>query len=100
MNIELIREKESGCCLLRIEGEMTIYGAAEMKEKLISSLGPCSEINADLSQVSEIDTSGIQLLLLLRREAQAQGKRFRIISKSAAVETVTGLLNLNEISEN
>ena len=53
-------------------------------------------LELDLSRVDEIDSAGLQLLLLLRREAQAQGKPFGVGARSAAVDDLLSFCNLND----
>ena len=76
---------------LRIEGEMTIFRAAELKPLLLATPAPTQ---VDLSAVTEMDTAGIQLLMLARREARAQGRDLRLMAPSAPVALVIELLDL------
>ena len=59
---------------LRVEGDMTIYQAAELKQTLLASLATTSPLVLDLSAVSEIDTSGVQLLMMAAQYARACGQ--------------------------
>jgi anti-sigma B factor antagonist len=80
---------------LTIEGEMSIYRAAELKERLIDALAEADAVlEVDLSGVTEIDTAGVQLLMLTKREADASGRRLHLLSHSRAVATAFELLNL------
>ena len=81
----------SAGAVLRIEGEMTIYRAGELKQTLLASPPP-TEI--DLSGVTEIDTAGVQLLMLAKRQAQAAQRELRLVAHSAAVSEVFELMNL------
>ena len=83
-----------GVCKLRIEGEMTIYQAGEIKRKFVSVLADCREIELDLAHVSDLDSAGLQLLCLLKREATALGKPLRIAAHSPAVIDVIERFNL------
>jgi len=76
------------------EGEMTIYRAAEFKPALLDALAQSDEIELDLSAVSEMDTSGVQLLMLMKREAVAAGKSLKLSGHSPAVLEVFELLDL------
>lgn len=81
---------------LRFEGEMTIYRAAELKQQLAPWLAGVTAADAatiDLSAVSEIDCSGIQLLALAQRAAAAAGCELRLADPGAAVGEVFTLLN-------
>ncbi len=79
---------------LCIEGELTIYRAAELKQALLEALQQCEELDIDLSAVSEIDTAGIQLLIAAKKAAQAAGKALRLNALSDAVIEVFALLDL------
>jgi anti-anti-sigma factor len=81
-------------CHLRLEGEMTIFTAADTKERLLAPLANCRQIDVDLSQVSEIDSAGLQLMILVKREATALGKDIRFIAHSPAVVDVLELCGL------
>lgn len=78
---------------LAIEGELTIYTAAEMKEK-IGALLAAAAVEIELSQVSEIDTAGLQLLLLARQECARQEKAIAFTHPSDAVLTCWRMCNL------
>jgi len=81
---------------LRIEGEMTIYRAAELKELMAPLFDPSAKAPRalDLSEVSEIDCSGVQLLALAKREAAEAGRELGLEQPSDAVTEVFTLLGL------
>jgi anti-sigma B factor antagonist len=79
---------------LRIEGEMNIYRAAELKGSLLEALEQAGELEIDLSAVSEIDTAGVQLLMLARKIAQEKQQSLRLVAHSPAVIEAFELLNL------
>jgi anti-anti-sigma factor len=81
-------------CHLRLEGEMTIYTALDIKGQLMSPLDTCRQIEVDLSQVTEMDSAGLQLMLLAKREATAHGKEVRFVAHSPAVMDVLELSQL------
>ncbi|MDO9189441.1 MAG: STAS domain-containing protein, partial [Sulfurimicrobium sp.] len=60
---------ENASCHLRLEGELTIYTAMDMKQRLLEPLSTCRQVDVDLSQVSELDSAGLQLMILAKREA-------------------------------
>lgn len=79
---------------LRIEGEMTIYRAAELKQTLLASLDHAEELEIDLSAVTELDSAGVQILILVKKQALARQRKLRLIAHSPAVLDVFELLNL------
>jgi anti-sigma B factor antagonist len=80
--------------VIAIEGELTIYRAAELKPLLLAALPGTGPIELDLAAVSEVDTAGMQLLMLLRREAQALGRPLHLRSPSMAMVEAFELLDL------
>jgi len=79
---------------LYLSGELTIYHAAEVKPSLVAMLRTKNELEIDLSGVSEIDTAGLQLLMLAKKETDRSGKKLRLISHSPSVLELMDLYNL------
>ncbi len=76
---------------LRIEGELTIFRATELKPLML----PTSPLTAiDLSGVTELDTAGLQLLMLAKKAAQAADLKLRLVGHSPEVLEVFELLNV------
>lgn len=73
---------------LVVEGAMTIYEADAIKHELLSALSAGPGLMIDLSLVDEIDTAGLQLLILVQREAAGGAKPLQIGARSAAVDEV------------
>lgn len=74
--------------------DMTIYHAETLKAELLAGLAGQDVIELDLSRVAEIDTAGIQLLMLAKREAQAQGQTLCIVAHSPAVRELIDFFNI------
>ena len=79
---------------IAMEGAMTIYEAAQNKRTLLEALERNAEIEIDLSGVTEMDTAGIQLLILAKREATAANKVLRLAAHSPASLDAIDLYNL------
>ena len=69
-----------------------------LRQTLLEALDRAGLVEVDLSQVSELDTAGVQLLLFGRRLAEARGKELRLLAPSAAVIEVFDLLHLDRLS--
>ncbi|MFT3736790.1 MAG: STAS domain-containing protein [Rhodocyclaceae bacterium] len=80
--------------LLKLEGEITIYRAEEIRQALIAALETQRSIALDLSAVTELDTTGVQLLLAARRTAQTRGQALHLTNHSAAVVEVFETLDI------
>ena len=86
-------ETKNGVCHLAIAGDMTIYTAAEVKNELMPHMHqPQLEIN--LSEISEMDSAGLQLLILAKREALKEDRILRLAGHSRAVLDVLDICNL------
>lgn len=79
---------------LVITEDLTIYHALEQKQLLLDALAATGELELNLAQVSEIDTAGLQLLVLLKKEAQRAGKPVRIVAHSQAVSSLIDFCNM------
>ncbi|UUX94540.1 lipid asymmetry maintenance protein MlaB [Aquabacterium sp. J223] len=79
---------------LRVDGEMTIYRAAELKPQLMAALDQAPAVALDLRGVAEIDTAGVQLLLLARRTAVERQRALHLVNPSTAVMDALRLLDL------
>lgn len=79
---------------LRIDGEFSIYRAAELKPVLLQAIESSPVLDVDLSGVAEFDTAGVQLLLLAKRVAAERGHELRLVRHSAVVVDVLQLLDL------
>ena len=79
---------------LCIEGEMTIYRAEELMRTLLAPLLSGRGLRLDLSAVTEIDTAGLQLLLLASRLVRQGQCCFDLVGLSPAVLEVFELLRI------
>ncbi len=72
-----------------------MYTAALVGKQVIAALTERAATRVlDLSKVSELDTAGLQILLVARRHAAALGRELQLISPSPAVCDVLELLQL------
>jgi anti-anti-sigma factor len=79
---------------LAITKDLTIYHALDQKQVLLDALAATSELELNLSQVGEVDTAGLQLLILLKKEALQAGKQVRIVAHSQAASSVIDFCNM------
>jgi anti-anti-sigma factor len=81
---------------LSIAGEMTIYRAAELRAEVQAALAQGSgDLDIDLAAVTEMDSSGVQLLMAADKSALAGGFALRLVDHSAAVMEVLETLGLD-----
>ncbi|WP_435751829.1 STAS domain-containing protein [Thauera sp. AutoDN2] len=87
------RKKKSDPPLVIAE-DMTIYNAEAQKQRLLDALLATERLEIDLSAVSEIDSAGFQLLVLVKREARRLDKEALIVAHSEAVREVLDSYNM------
>lgn len=79
---------------LAIQGELSIYRADELKHALIEPLRQGVRLVVDLAKVTELDTCGLQLLMLAKQTAHKLGAELQLVGHSPAVVEVFELLNV------
>ena len=77
-----------------ITGELTIYTAATEKQMLQDALDIADELEVNLSHVSEMDSAGLQVLIVLKQEAARRNKRLHYSMHSKAVLDILELSNM------
>jgi len=80
-----------------VQGDLTIQSASEQKSRLLPVFRTAySVIELDLGQVNEIDTSGVQLLLLGCQITVTMGGSLRLTNVGPQVASILDLFNLRE----
>ncbi len=77
-----------------IAGELTIYTAAAEKQALQAFLETGDELELNLSSVSEMDSAGLQVLIVLKQEAAKRQKDLHYVMHSKAVLEVLEMTNM------
>lgn len=87
-------ERQKQRCRVYLDGEITIYQASALKDKLVEVLDDRRELVVDVDKVCEIDTAGVQLLLMVKRQRERLGLGLTLVPHSDAVLEVFDLLGL------
>lgn len=91
-----VKSNDGGCEVL-IEEDMTIYEAIKQKKKLLNALKKLKkneQIKIDLSNVNEMDTAGLQVLLLIKQTAEKARQVVLLVAHSPATLDVINRYNL------
>ncbi|BBF83894.1 hypothetical protein DLM_0212 [Aquitalea magnusonii] len=83
--------------LLSLSGEQTIYQAVALHQQLADALQQHPELALELSQVSEIDCAGVQVLLWLQAAMQQQGHPLRLYQPSQTVSSFLQLMGFDQL---
>ena len=79
---------DTGC--LTITGELTIYQAKEATDLLREAFGTGKLNCLDLAGVTELDTAGLQLLMVAAGLDSASGKAIEVLTSSEVVLQALG----------
>jgi anti-sigma B factor antagonist len=78
---------------LNVGEDLTVYAVHALKPQLLAALDTHGSLHLDLSDVSEADGAGIQLLLAARNEAVHRGGAFSVSGVSAPVKEALTLID-------
>jgi anti-anti-sigma regulatory factor len=75
-------------------GELTIYQAEASKASLVAALAAGGDLELDLREVTELDTAGLQLLILLRDTVAQRDSGLHVTGISDAAAAVLALAGI------
>ncbi len=98
MTIKLEQDEQApaGLCKLVFDEDLTIYAIETLKEQLSLHLDNYDRFELDLTQVEEMDSAGVQLLLALKTELMRQKKQLQFTQVSSVVTQLLGSYGLRE----
>ncbi len=73
---------------IALDGELNIYRAADVKALLQTELKRCAALEVDLAGVTEIDSAGVQVLILAKLMARDDNRELRLVHHSDPVKEV------------
>ena len=76
--MRISKEEKDGCAYVKIEGEFSIYEASTLRNEFLECFNNYNGLILDLSNVTECDTAGIQLLCSARLTAENEEKIFSV----------------------
>lgn len=77
-----------------IVGDLNIFNVTEQRQRLLAAIDAGPEVEVDLSNVSELDSAGLQLMVAAKREAAAKNTSLRFVNHSPAVFDIFELCEL------
>ncbi|MEI7611614.1 MAG: STAS domain-containing protein [Betaproteobacteria bacterium] len=89
MSIEISHEGKRA--RVALSGELTIYSVAEIKAGLAAAMNDANDIEVDLAGITEMDTAGLQLMLIAKRNP---GKNVSFVNHPQSVLRLVDLANL------
>lgn len=64
--------------VIRLEGEIDIVNAAELKDMMVAAMTSGKELHLDLQAATDLDVTAVQLLYCAAREAEKTGIAFGV----------------------
>jgi len=83
MSIKISNKKK--LMSLDISGDLTIYTANEYRNSILKKYSANKNMEINLAEVEEIDSSGLQLLAAMNKEITSHGCEMRLVSVSDVV---------------
>jgi anti-anti-sigma factor len=83
-------------CVVRLGGELTIYHATELRQALLPLFLQHRALDIDLAAVTEIDTAGVQVLMVSKRESLKAMCELHLTRCSEPVSSVLDAFGLKE----
>jgi len=96
MKIKKVRGSNQKLCKLAFNGDMTIYTAEAIHEQFKTHLEKSSNFDLTLKGVEEIDSTGLQLLLAIKRHTETAGGSLTLTMSSAPVLEILELFNVSQ----
>jgi anti-anti-sigma factor len=81
--------------LIQLKGDLKIERVNQLAEKFKKVLKPQLQLKLDLSNITDIDTAGLQLILAVEKELKESGGSLFITTASSKVEKMMNFYNLS-----
>ena len=97
MALEISSEITDAKAIIRIEGEVDVSNASELRDALDTALADgVKEVEADFAEVAYIDSTGIGVLVGAAHRAQESGSVLVVANPQKNVERVFTLLGVDK----
>ncbi len=105
MNLSFQYKNEDGYMLLTVKGEIDLYNAKQLKEKVgyVTEDTDAANLVLDIRNVKYIDSTGLGILIgIKRRIAEGGGRLILVLTSERIIKlfSITGLSNIFTIAEN
>ena len=74
-------EEDQAFSLIRLQGDVNVSSAAELKQLLLRALARGKGIDVDLGSVTEVDVTALQLLWAAERAAKTRGVKLSFVER-------------------
>ncbi len=98
MELEIRSEQTENYCLMSLSGEVDVYTAPALKQKLIEQIeSGCGTILVDLDSVGFIDSSGLGVLVGGLRRAKERSGSIRLVCTRESILKIFRITGLDKV---
>lgn len=98
MELDIRSESTDRYCLLQLTGEVDVYTAPQLKEKIVQHIeSGCVNILVDLEHVGFIDSSGLGVLVGALRRAKERSGVIRLICTRENILKIFRITGLDKV---
>lgn len=98
MELDIRAEQDGSVCTVALSGEVDVYTAPALKEKLVSLIeGGCVNLVIDLRNVAFIDSSGLGVLVSALRRARERDGSVRIVCTRDSILKIFRITGLDKV---
>jgi anti-sigma B factor antagonist len=98
MELQIAEQKDGALCVLTLVGEVDVYTAPSLKEKLVDNIeSGCSNVLVDMEKVTFIDSSGLGVLVSGLRRARERGGSVRILCTRENILKIFRITGLDKV---
>jgi len=98
MELDIQSEHDSDQCVLTLRGEVDVYTAPALKDKLVDLIeSGCTNVVVDLEGVSFIDSSGLGVLVSGLRRARERDGAVRIVCTRENILKIFRITGLDKV---
>lgn len=87
--------KLDGACSIRLDGDLTIFQIADFHSQLLAECQDAQNVTFDLSDVNEVDTAGVQLLISLQKQLNSVDGNLLLAGQSEQLLNTLNAFNLS-----
>lgn len=98
MELEIKDDRREGVCVLALTGEVDVYTAPKLKEKMVEAIeGGCARLVVNMDGVSFIDSSGLGVLVSALRRAREREGGVRIVCDRDNILKIFRITGLDKV---
>lgn len=96
---QFVEQVEGDTTVIRVAGEVDIASTEEFLALASNALARCRHLRLDLGDVSFMDSSGLGILLRIRRSALDAGTRLTLASLGAGTHRILQVTGVHQLFE-